>query len=130
MFLPFNHNLAEGTVKRPVGAMPLDTVWSLQYARPRKGQPRRLWVKPLRLPKKMFGNLTAAIVFSGLLTKTQQASKSQCKAASQGSLIYAIASRTSGERAGCQVEGGHADTVPHERHEFGQDDAATEDDTA
>ena len=48
-------------------------------------------VKPLRLPKKMFGNLTAAIVFSGLLTKTQQASKSQCKAASQGSLIYAIA---------------------------------------
>ena len=39
----------------------------------------------------MFGNLTAAIVFSGLLTKTQQASKSQCKAASQGSLIYAIA---------------------------------------
>ena len=88
VLLPFNHNLVEGTVKRPVGAMPLEMAITPDGE---KATRVAFWVKPLWQPKRVRGNLTAAIVPFWLLTKTQQAPESQGKAASQGSLIYAIA---------------------------------------
>ena len=88
VLLPVNHCLVEGTCKRPVGAMPLDMVIAPDGE---KATRVAFWVKPLWQPKRVRGNLTAAIVPFWLLTKTQQAPESQGKAASQGSLIYAIA---------------------------------------
>ena len=87
VLLPFNHSLVEGTFKRPVGAMPLEMVITPDGE---KATRVAFWVKPLWLPKRI-DDFTAAIVPFWLLTKTQQAPKSQGKAASQGSLIYAIA---------------------------------------
>ena len=89
VLLPFNHNLVEGTLTRPLGAVPLDMVITPDGE---KATRVAFWVKPLWQPKRT-GNLIAAIVPFWLLAKTQQGCEPRLrgKAASQGSLIYAIA---------------------------------------
>ena len=89
VLLPVNHCLVEGTCKRPVGAMPLEMVITPDGEK--EATRVAFWVKPCWGPSRIFDNLVAEIVPFWLLTETQQAPESQGKAASQGSLIYAIA---------------------------------------
>ena len=89
VLLPVDHSLVEGNIKRPVGAMPLEMVITPDGEK--EATRVAFWVKPCCEPSRIFNNLVAEIVPFWLLTETQQAPESQGKAASQGSLIYAIA---------------------------------------